>query len=130
MEKLNQWLSLIANVGVVAGIVFLAYEIKVNTAAVSTDSATGYITNWTGLTSQFAVNPDIVKLMDEVNSAGWLGLPAAERARVQFLATAQYKSAEFAHFQWREGSLDHGLWQGNNRGMYQYLTLNPWMRET
>ena len=31
MEKLNQWMTLVANVGVVAGIVFLAFEISQNT---------------------------------------------------------------------------------------------------
>ena len=31
MEKLNQWLTLLANVGVLVGIVFLAIEIRQNT---------------------------------------------------------------------------------------------------
>ena len=30
MERINQWLSLLANVGVVFGLVFLAYELKQN----------------------------------------------------------------------------------------------------
>jgi hypothetical protein len=34
MEKLNQWMTLAANVGVLIGIVFLAYEIRQNTDAV------------------------------------------------------------------------------------------------
>lgn len=130
MEKLNEWLSLFANLGVLAGIVFLAYEIQVNTAAVSTDSATGYISSWTELTSQFALNPEIVGLMRTVNSEGWLAVSPDERARVSYLSSAQYKSAEFAHFQWRQGDLDHSLWQGNNRGLYLYLSANPWMRES
>jgi len=35
MDKLNRWLTLIANLGVVAGIVFLAVEIRQNTNAVA-----------------------------------------------------------------------------------------------
>ena len=34
MEKLNHWLALIGNLGVIAGIFFLAYEIQANTNAV------------------------------------------------------------------------------------------------
>jgi hypothetical protein len=34
VDRINQWLTLIANLGVLAGIVFLAYEIQVNTNAV------------------------------------------------------------------------------------------------
>ncbi len=33
MERLNQWLTLVANFGVVIGIVFLAYEMRLNTNA-------------------------------------------------------------------------------------------------
>jgi hypothetical protein len=34
VERLNHWLALIGNLGVIAGIVFLAYEIQANTNAV------------------------------------------------------------------------------------------------
>ena len=35
MEKLNQWLTLAANLGVLAGLVFLALEIQQNTSAIN-----------------------------------------------------------------------------------------------
>ena len=31
MDRLNQWLTLLANIGVIVGIVFLAFEIQQNT---------------------------------------------------------------------------------------------------
>ena len=31
LDKLNRWLALAANIGVIAGIIFLAFEIRVNT---------------------------------------------------------------------------------------------------
>jgi len=34
LDKLNQWLALAANIGVIAGIVFLALEVQVNTSAI------------------------------------------------------------------------------------------------
>ena len=34
MDRLNQWMTLAANVGVLIGIIFLAYEIRQNTDAV------------------------------------------------------------------------------------------------
>ena len=33
MDRLNQWLTLFANIGVLVGIGFLAYEIRLNTQA-------------------------------------------------------------------------------------------------
>ena len=38
LDKLNTWLGLVANIGVLMGIVFLAYEIQVNTSAIQSAS--------------------------------------------------------------------------------------------
>ena len=38
LDRLNKWLVLLANIGVIAGIVFLAMEIKVNTSAIRSAS--------------------------------------------------------------------------------------------
>ena len=43
MEKLNDWMTLIANVGVLAGIVFSAFEIQVNADAVRSATYQGFI---------------------------------------------------------------------------------------
>ncbi len=34
LDKLNRWLTLAANIGVIAGIVFLAFEVQVNSSAI------------------------------------------------------------------------------------------------
>ena len=34
LDKLNKWLALAANIGVIAGIIFLALEVQVNTTAI------------------------------------------------------------------------------------------------
>jgi len=46
MEKLNQWLSLVASFGVVFGIVFLAYELRMNTATMQSNTAAQRVTTW------------------------------------------------------------------------------------
>lgn len=38
MDKLNQWLTLLANVGVIAGIVFLGIEIRQNTEMIQSQT--------------------------------------------------------------------------------------------
>ena len=42
MEKLNQWTNLIGSIAVIAGIAFLAYEIRVNTEAVRSSAYEAY----------------------------------------------------------------------------------------
>jgi hypothetical protein len=39
VDRLNSWLSLIANIGVIAGFIFLAYEIQQNTAQLRADAS-------------------------------------------------------------------------------------------
>ena len=42
MERINQWLTLVANLAVIAGILFLAYEIEQNTDAVRSATYAAY----------------------------------------------------------------------------------------
>lgn len=38
LDKLNSWLTLLANVGVLLGIIFLAYEIRQNTVSIQSQT--------------------------------------------------------------------------------------------
>jgi len=42
VERVNQWLALIGNIGVIAGIFFLAYEIQANIDAVRSATYQAY----------------------------------------------------------------------------------------
>ncbi len=49
LNEINSWGMLVANIGVVAGIIFLAFEIRQNTVmmeAATRDSMTQQLTNW------------------------------------------------------------------------------------
>ena len=76
LDKLNQFLTLLANLGVIAGIVFLAMEVQQNTSmmeAQTRDAMTDKLINWqlslaTDLyTSQTFVTGNAGELLD--NSA-------------------------------------------------------------
>jgi len=56
MDKVNQWLSLLGNLGVVAGIIFLAIELQNNTRATEAqtrNSMTENLVSW-----QMAIGSD------------------------------------------------------------------------
>ena len=125
MERLNQWLTLIANVGVVAGIVFLAYEIRVNTQALSATTATSYLQNWIESSAGTATDPGLVVLHQAASQRGWEAVPVAQRGLVVSFRLSQLKAAEFAHFQWTEGLLDERLWASNDVSTYQYFWSFP-----
>ncbi|MDH3643007.1 MAG: hypothetical protein OES38_12975 [Gammaproteobacteria bacterium] len=129
MERINQWTGLIANIGLIAGIVFLAYEIQINTNAVTTASANSYVEHWIDTGLAIGLDPEVTELMRKIDVEGWEAVSPSDANRIRFISGSILKGIEFAHFQWREGNLDPGLWQGNNAGLYEYLWGVSSMRE-
>ena len=72
LEKLNQWLRLLANIGVVAGIIFLAMEIRTNTATNRIAVLQNYSNNWMHIHAQLAENHELATLVDKALSGGEL----------------------------------------------------------
>lgn len=54
LQKLNEWLMLLANVGVIAGIVFLALEIRTNTQTNVIEIQEAFSNNWISINSLLA----------------------------------------------------------------------------
>lgn len=75
-EKANQWLTLLANVGVVLGIVFLAFEVRTNTSTNRIAILQNYSNNWMLIHAQTAENVELAQLIE-------LGLAGQELSAVQ-----------------------------------------------
>ncbi len=72
IDKLNQWLSLLVNVGVVVGIVFLAVEIRTNTSTNRIAILQNYSDNWMHIHAQMAENPGLANLVETALSGNEL----------------------------------------------------------
>ena len=116
MGKLNDWMTLIANVGVLVGIVFLAFEIRVNTEAVKAESTANYASTTIG-----AISSEPIEALVKIDAEGWREVPSESRQTARNRTLSLLKSGEHAYVQWTAGSLDNRLWEGNDRGMYQFL---------
>ncbi|MEH6550041.1 MAG: hypothetical protein V7711_17295 [Pseudomonadales bacterium] len=62
-EKTNHWISLLANLGVVAGVVFLAFEIQQNNELLVQDSRYSMLENQKDWKFFLNGDPEIAKLM-------------------------------------------------------------------
>ena len=94
MEKLNDWMTLAANIGELAGIVFLAYEIRVASNSVSNAAAAGYVEIW----REFAENardPEILSITGKINRDGWDSVPPDHVTRAVQWVLAGLRGAEF-----------------------------------
>ena len=126
MERLNQWLTLVANFGVVIGIAFLAFEMRLNTDAIEAGTASQVVQTYTNTTTELAVSPDLAVAIDEVNANGFQSDRAALR-RVVYLAATMHKSTEFAYTQWIKGNLDGGTWRSIDINHRVYAANNPFL---
>lgn len=69
IEKLNQWLTLFANLGVLAGIVFLALEIRQSNLIAVRDSRTDIISAYTDQNNIVLENPSVLALRVKLKSS-------------------------------------------------------------
>ena len=107
MDKLNQWLTLLANLGVLAGIGFLAYEVRQNTDAIHSQTRA---TMFAGAQEELWKNmeyPDVTLNMQ----SGTVGLTDEEKVRLDAWLTASLRAREFAWIEYTNGNIDVEQWR-------------------
>ena len=68
LDKANQWLSLAANIGVVLGLVFLAFEIRTNSATNRIATQSAFSSNWVSINGATANNPQLAELLTKTRA--------------------------------------------------------------
>jgi len=103
--KFNEWLTLIANVAVVGGIVFLAIEIRQNNELLRSESRQALVSNdVTSLTANLE-NVDVFAKLTSKEE-----LSAEDQLRLSFMYTLDLRNREFEYFQYVNGLLDEETW--------------------
>lgn len=111
--RVSNWLTLIANVAVVAGIIFLAVEIRQNNELLRSESRQSLIANdVTSLTANFQNADVFAKLVSEQD------MSAEDQLRLSFMYTIDLRNREFEYFQYINGILDEQTWLA-----YQHVIL-------
>lgn len=108
VDKLNTWLSVLANLGVVVGIFFLIVEIRQNTEALRAET---HLAMFQGAQQELFVtveHPDLVAIVADA------GTPATfeDMARMDSFLAAAMNARQYAWRQWRSGVLDEESWEG------------------
>ena len=103
MNKLNERLTLIANLSVVAGIIFLAVERKQNTQAIQAqtrDSITEKQMTWAGW---IATNRETAEVFVRGTQGTAAEMDPAERVMLTLLIGGQMREFENSHYQYEQG---------------------------
>lgn len=115
MKKLdlNQSVSLIANLGVIAGIVFLGYEMRQNTIAIRSTAAQGVHDQMSALYGM-SLNESMDGIVGKALNTPF-ELTPAEASRANAWLTIGFHALQNMHFNVREGAYDKeladGYWQ-------------------
>lgn len=105
MDKLNQWLTLIANLGVIAGFGFLAYEIRLNTEASHAQTREIVLAATQEELAAVRSDPNLIHsiVKDEP-------LTKEEQIKLYAWLVSALRVREFSWLQWRSGIIDDAQW--------------------
>ena len=99
IEKLNPWFTFLANIGVLAGIVFLAIEIQQSNNIAQGNAGAELMQLSMSLNASFYENSEVAELAVKLAYVGSV-LTAEEEQKARFLAynkTNLWQSAEYAY---------------------------------
>lgn len=106
MDKLNQWMTLAANVGVLIGIIFLAYEIRQNTDAVHAQTREAILAAGQAELQAVRSDPDLI---DSIVREG--ALTVEEQVKLYTWLVPALKVREFSWLQRESGVIDDAQWK-------------------
>lgn len=107
---LGQAIGILSNIGVIAGIVFLAYEINQNTQAIQSESFQSYTDSTIDWLSDLTNDGELAGIWYRY-SAGANDLDDVELMRASMQLRKQWFRLQNAYSQWQRGLLNDADWE-------------------
>lgn len=127
MEKLNQWLSLVANLGVIVGIFFLAFEIQTNTSAVRSATYQAFTdSSFSWADSEIENASALIKIYEKESFDELTEEESLLLNRVLYKAFIVMES-NYLHY--RAGTMDLDMFEARMSGSVGAIALRPLWRE-
>lgn len=128
MERINQWLSLLANLGVLVGIAFLIVELDQNTRAQNGATMQAFVSAAAENNSALSTSGDLMEIVVRGDAEGMGGLGDVERRRYLSLAIQVFQSWEALYLQTLAGTIEESFWGSKRAGLADTLS-NQGVRE-
>jgi hypothetical protein len=119
-NKINRWLTLGANLGVLVGIILILIELNQNATMMRGQTRNDVSVELINLMSQVVTNPQLASLIHKVNS----GEVLTPEESVQFLhrEIAMFRYFENVHYQYRQGLYDEAEYSTQREAWRAYKT--------
>lgn len=117
LEVTNRWFAVVANVGVIVSIIFLAYELRQNTIATDLEVASNFQGSFTSIEMLIAGDAEFSSILikGRTNSE----LTEHEKFRLSVFYGNVLRHWQNVHYQYYSDALDEDIWLGQK----QYFTL-------
>lgn len=123
LDDINAWLTLVANIGVLVGIVFLIVELRQSTRATRLQTASEYESAEREFLLFVAGNPDFAEIIDK--SVKGEQLTDLERFRQSTFFRASLRNWQTALVQYELGALSEPVWKAQLRFMEDLMRNDP-----
>ena len=127
VTSITSWLTLVANFGVLGGLVFLGVEIQQNTTAIELSTAQSFQSDFRTHELVIAQDGELADLLQRGNE-DISGLTQTELMRVRLLESSVRRAWANAYYHYSEGALEERLWFGQIRRMKQTWRRTSTMR--
>jgi hypothetical protein len=127
-SKLNERLTLVANLSVVVGIVFLAVELNQNTQAIQAQTRDSITEKQMEYLGWVATNRDLAEVLVEASSSGLAELDPVDRRMYEWNAMANLREFENSRYQYERGLFSSEEYEGR-RESWRGMVGNPNNRE-
>ncbi|NKC01278.1 MAG: hypothetical protein GKR90_22655 [Pseudomonadales bacterium] len=109
MDRLNGWLSLIANIGVIAGVLFVGFEIQQNTDQMQAEVAQGIMSSLREQSNPVRESIEISEMYYNVVFGGQKPSDP-ERYQVTRILPGYFRVYEEAYLHHQQGRLEDAYW--------------------
>ena len=114
-DQLNRWLTLGANLAVLAGIAFLAYELRQNTIASQISAGNSLESSLREMELFIAGNEDFAEILEKgINGSE---VTSTEQLRLTVFYRAVLRGWQNLHYQYQTGALDEAVWFGQQKAI-------------
>ena len=129
LERLNQWLTLTANFGVIAGIVFLAFEIQQNSEAIKAQTYQSRTEGAQELSAAIMDSEHFAPLLAKLGDSLFPNDPAVFAElnpddRIRLMAHFQWLRVALDNqiYQYEHGFLEEGFYEVSTKPALQFIT--------
>ena len=117
LDVLNRWLTLLANMGVVMGIVFLTIEIRQNSLETRLQTENSFSSTFTTVELAAMVDGELLDVL--LRSQKGELLTEVDQLRVMLFYRAVMRGYQNSYYQAQSGVLNLQVWEGEKNQMIQ-----------